>query len=56
VCEVIAFTAMNRDHIVSLIDPLNASSTRVAERLGERIERETMIGGYRFIVYGISRP
>ena len=50
-----AFTALNRDHIVSLIDPSNESSKRVAERLGERVEGETEIHGYRFIVYGISR-
>ena len=50
-----AFTAMDRDHIVSLIDPLNVSSRRVAERLGETIEGETEIDGHRHIVYGISR-
>lgn len=50
-----AFTAMNREHIISLIDPLNASSIRVAQRLGERIEGEIEIGGNRLLVYGISR-
>ena len=32
---------MNREHIVSLLDPLNESSKRVAERLGESVEGET---------------
>jgi len=50
-----AFTVLNRKHIISLIDPLNESSKRVAERLGERIEGETEIDGYRLLVFGISR-
>jgi len=37
------------------LDPLNESSKRVAERLGETIEGETEIGGHRLIVYGIRR-
>ena len=51
-----AFTAMDRDHVISLIDPLNTNSIRVAERLGEKIEGETEIDGHRLIVYGITRP
>ena len=50
-----AFTALDRDHIISLIDPGNVASIRVAERLGEKIEGETEIDGHRLIVYGISR-
>src|SRR5687768_4505784 len=50
-----AFTAMDREHIISLIDPANFNSIRVAERLGETIEGETEIDGHRLIVYGISR-
>ena len=50
-----AFTAMDREHVISLIDPLNVNSIRVAERLGEKIEGETEIDGNRLIVYGISR-
>ena len=34
-----AFTAMDRDHVISLIFPGNDPSIRVAERLGETLER-----------------
>jgi len=50
-----AFEEMGKDHVISLIDPQNESSKRVADRLGEKIEGETEIDGHRLIVYGISR-
>jgi len=50
-----AFAALHRDHVISLIDPRNESSKRVADRLGEKIDGETEIDGHRLIVYGISR-
>ena len=34
-----AFTELGRDHVISLILPGNDPSIRVAERLGERLER-----------------
>jgi RimJ/RimL family protein N-acetyltransferase len=40
--------------LISLIDPDNAASIRVAERLGERRLRETDLMGHRVLVYGIS--
>jgi len=51
-----AFDVMRRDHIISLVDPDNLRSIAVAERLGQKLEGETEIGGYRLLVYGISRP
>jgi RimJ/RimL family protein N-acetyltransferase len=39
-CVAFAFTELQRPHLVSLIDPDNLPSIRVAERLGERIEGE----------------
>jgi RimJ/RimL family protein N-acetyltransferase len=50
-----AFGAMNRDHVISLIDPENVKSIAVAERIGETLEGEIETGGYRLLVYGIRR-
>ena len=50
-----AFTVMNRDHVISLIDPANVRSIAVAERLGESLEGETFVNGHRVLIYGISR-
>jgi RimJ/RimL family protein N-acetyltransferase len=50
-----AFTQMGRDHLISLIRPDNRASIRVAERLGERLERRTDLFGQEALVYGIDR-
>ena len=50
-----AFGEMGRDHVISLIDPENARSIAVAERLGETLEGETEVLGKRVRVYGIRR-
>jgi len=50
-----AFTAMDREHVISLIDPANIASIRVAEHLGQTVEGEVEIGGHRLLQYGISR-
>jgi RimJ/RimL family protein N-acetyltransferase len=52
-CLDYAFNVMKRDHVISLIDPLNVASIRVAEKIGETVEGEVTIGGHRLIVYGI---
>lgn len=54
-CLDYAFGEMDRDHVISLIDPDNVNSIRVAERLGETLEREAEVSGHRVLVYGISR-
>jgi RimJ/RimL family protein N-acetyltransferase len=41
--------------LISLIDPENAASIRVAERLGESHRGETDLWGHRVLIYGISR-
>jgi RimJ/RimL family protein N-acetyltransferase len=51
-----AFDEMDRDHVISLIDPLNINSIKVAERLGEKVERKTELFGREVLVYGIDRP
>ena len=50
-----AFTEMDRDHVISLINPLNAASIRVAERLGEKVEGRTELLGAEVLIYGIDR-
>lgn len=50
-----AFTTLDRDHIVCLIQPENARSIRLAQRLGASLERETESSGKRLAVYGIRR-
>ncbi|HUP60390.1 MAG TPA: GNAT family N-acetyltransferase [Thermoanaerobaculia bacterium] len=54
-CLDYAFDEMNRDHVISLIDPENVASIKVAERIGETLEGEVSVGGYRLLMYGISR-
>jgi RimJ/RimL family protein N-acetyltransferase len=50
-----AFTAMRRDHVISLIRPANAPSIRVAERLGETLEAQTTLFGQDALIYGVHR-
>jgi RimJ/RimL family protein N-acetyltransferase len=50
-----AFTEMGREHVISLIYPANTGSIRVAERLGETLERRVELYGHDVCVYGIRR-
>ena len=50
-----AFTEMGRERLISLIRPDNRPSIRVAERLGEQLERRTDLFGHEALVYGIDR-
>jgi RimJ/RimL family protein N-acetyltransferase len=50
-----AFTEMDREHVISLINPLNAASIRVAERLGEKVEGRTELFDTEVLIYGIDR-
>jgi RimJ/RimL family protein N-acetyltransferase len=50
-----AFTELKRPHVISLIHPANAASVRVAERLGERLEGRTEVGGNAALIYGLRR-
>lgn len=46
---------MNLSHVISLIQPDNKASIRVAERLGERLEARTEIMGQAVLIYGIDQ-
>ena len=50
-----AFVELNRDHVISLINPENQPSIRVAERIGETVEGQTELLGTEVLVYGIDR-
>lgn len=54
-CLRYAFEEMGRDHVISLIDPQNTPSIRVAERLGQTVEGEYQLGEHTMLVYGIRR-
>ena len=54
-CLDFAFNEMKRDHVISLIDPLNVASIRVAEKIGESLEGEVEVGGYRLLMFGKRR-
>lgn len=51
-----AFDVLQADHVISLINPHNAASIRVAERLGESLEGRTELLGEETLIYGITRP
>jgi RimJ/RimL family protein N-acetyltransferase len=54
-CLDYGFEEMQRERIISLIDPLNVSSIRVAERLGQTIEGEWEFMGHRLLMYAARR-
>lgn len=54
-CLDYAFEVMKRKRVISLIDPANVASIRVAEKIGETVDGEVTIGGHRLIVYAASR-
>lgn len=54
-CLDYAFEEMGRDHVISLIDPLNVASIRVAEKIGETVEGEHQLDEHRLLVYGARR-
>lgn len=50
-----AFIDLNRDHVISLINPENRASIRVAERIGETVKGRTELLGTEVLIYGIDR-
>lgn len=51
-----AFDVVGADHVISLIDPRNTRSIRVAEKIGERHERRLDHDGKAVLVYGVDSP
>jgi len=50
-----AFDVLAKDHVISLIDPENRASIRVAERIGERLEGRIDHVGREMLRYGLDR-
>jgi RimJ/RimL family protein N-acetyltransferase len=50
-----AFDELNQPHVISLIDPANFPSVRVAQRLRMRLEGRTEVFGRETQVFGIRR-
>jgi len=51
------FKTLNLSRIVSLIDPDNGASQRVAEKMGMTFEKRVDEGEYTpFFIYSIDRP
>jgi RimJ/RimL family protein N-acetyltransferase len=50
-----ALNVVGADHVISLIDPGNARSIRVAEKIGERYERDLVHKEKTVAVYGTRR-
>jgi RimJ/RimL family protein N-acetyltransferase len=51
-----AFDVLGWDHVISVIQPENVRSIRVAEKLGMRYERDAeVMGGTKVVVYGRDR-
>lgn len=54
-CLEYGFNEMGRERIISLIDPLNVGSIRVAERLGQTVEGEWEFMGHKLLMYAVRR-
>jgi RimJ/RimL family protein N-acetyltransferase len=56
-CLEYAFTDLHRPHLISLIDPANIASIRVAERVGEHLEGTVVLPDSQkeVLQYGLSR-
>jgi RimJ/RimL family protein N-acetyltransferase len=50
-----AFDSLHWPRVISLIDPDNSRSIRLAERLGEQFEREVVVRGHRVSLYSLRR-
>ena len=50
-----AFEVLGAEHVISIIQPANAASIRVAEKIGERFERRTTVDGIEALIYGIRK-
>jgi RimJ/RimL family protein N-acetyltransferase len=51
----IAFATLDWPRAVSLIAPSNVRSIRLAERLGERFERNLVVRGHEVSLYAVER-
>jgi RimJ/RimL family protein N-acetyltransferase len=50
-----AWAELEDDQLISIIDPCNTASVRVAERLGMRPLREDALRGHAVVIHGLER-
>ena len=50
-----AFSVVGAEHVISIIEPHNQRSIKVAERIGERFERSMVFRGREVSIYGITK-
>jgi [ribosomal protein S5]-alanine N-acetyltransferase len=48
------FDVLGRDRLIALVDPANAASCRVAEKIGMRVERDAEVFGSLHHVYAMT--
>lgn len=53
-CRDFAFAQFNIPRLVAIIDPDNPASMRVANKIGMQLERETVVDGWRCILYSLE--
>ncbi len=49
------FLSLEPERLISVIEPPNSASLRVAEKLGERFERNMQLHGKEVCIYGLDR-
>ena len=49
------FDDLGRDRLISLVEPSNAASCRMAEKIGMRVEREAVVFGRPHRVYAMAQ-
>lgn len=55
-CQALAFARFGISRLVAVIDPVNAPSHRVAQKVGMRVEREIVLDDWPCVVYSAERP
>lgn len=55
-CRDFAFAQLKIPRLLAIIDPDNPASMRVAEKIGMRLEKETVVGDWPCILYSSERP
>lgn len=54
-CRDYAFNELGKNYLISIIDPKNTNSIKVAERVGMSFEKEAIVWGLKERIYSIKR-